>query len=94
MFEIRSHARGTDVPVAITFADGVLEWFVGGTPVARCHVHGITAVDLVVDKRADIDLRVTLADDTVHVLELPAEARPEAQLLVANLSRERDVHAA
>lgn len=94
MFEVRSHLRGTEMPVTLAFGAGVLECFSGGASLGRFHVHGIRALVLDVDKRADFDLRIELANGAVHVVELPAEARPDTQLLVAHVERERAAFAA
>ena len=89
MFEIRSHVRGTDTLLAVTFDAGVLEVFSGGSSLGRFHVHGIQHLELAVDRHADVDLNLGLSDGTKHVFALPAEARPEAQLLVASVERHR-----
>lgn len=89
MFEIRSHVPGTDTLLAVTFDSGVLEFFAAGSSSGRFHLHGIQGLELVVDRRADVDLHLELSDGTKHVIALPAEARPEAQLLVASIERER-----
>ncbi|HEX5615765.1 MAG TPA: hypothetical protein VFZ83_11490 [Acidimicrobiia bacterium] len=89
MFEIRSHVRGTDTLLALTFHAGVLEVFAAGASLGRFHVHGIDRLDLAVDRHADVDLQLELSDGTTHAFALPAEARPDAQLLIASVERER-----
>jgi hypothetical protein len=89
MFEIRSHVTGTEVPVLVRFSDQVLEWFVGGESGGRYHVDGILGFEVDVDQHANVDLRVRLAGGRTATLGLPAEARPDLQLLIAGIERER-----
>ena len=89
MFEIRSHVTGTEVPILVRFSDQVLEWFVGGESGGRFHVDGIVDFELDVDQHANVDLHVHLASGHTESLGLPAEARPDLQLLVASIERAR-----
>jgi hypothetical protein len=89
MYEIRSHVRGTDVPLVLAFGERVLECFVNGVSDGRYHVTGLGRIELAVDERADVDLTVNFVNGAPRVFQLPAEARPEAQLLVASIERDR-----